>query len=430
MVNDEDVQWLKDEAMKALITNRQTGTAEWCGYEYDFSCPSNVTYPFQWFWDSCFHVVALSHLDPEMAKREIRSLLANQHEDGFISHITFWQREKYEAEVDTYAVAFRNYRLTDEMQPPLLTQAISAIIEADPDMDFLAEVLPKVSRFYDWLNTVRVDPRDGLVRVFHPDETGLDHSPKFDALMRVEGPDLEDFSAAWYRLAAEYEVVDRDPVQMMNLGLFVVADVMTNIIYIENLQLLATLWRRLGDEVQAGTYEHRRGLAMEGLESMCWNDEDGLYYDIEGPNRQQVRVNTFTCLMPLFLADLPHDRAMRLIKHITDPDEYWTPFPIPSVAVNHPDFAPSTSGGILVWRGPTWVNSNWYLALGLLRHGRADLAEHVAVMTLEAIRRSGFREYYNPYTGEGHGAPGFGWSTVIVDLFVQLSRAQEGSSAV
>lgn len=427
MVTDEDVQWLRSEAMKALVTNRQTGTAEWCGYDYDFSCPSNVTYPFQWFWDSCFHVVALSHLDPEMAKREIRSLLVNQHDDGFISHITFWQREKFEAEVDTYAVAFRNYRLTDEMQPPLLMQAVSAIIEADPDLEFLAEVLPKASRFYDWLDSVRVDPRDGLVRVFHPDETGLDHSPKFDELMQVEGPDLDDFSNAWYRLADRYEAVDRDPKAMMELGHFVVADVMTNVIYIENLHLLAQLWRMLGDESKAEMYEGRCSKAMSGLETMCWNDQDGLYYDIQGPNRSQVPVNTFTCLMPLFLADLPGDRALRLIDHITDPQEYWTPFPIPSVAANHPDFAPATSGGILVWRGPTWVNSNWYLALGLMRHGRLDLAEHVAIKTLEAIRLSGFREYYNPFTGEGHGAPGFGWSTVIVDLFERLAQAQRSS---
>ena len=52
-------------AVRALYDrNRQRGTAPWCGLEYDFVCPSTGTYPFQWFWDSCFHAVALSPLRP------------------------------------------------------------------------------------------------------------------------------------------------------------------------------------------------------------------------------------------------------------------------------------------------------------------------------------------------------------------------------
>jgi hypothetical protein len=33
-----------------------------------------------------------------------------------------------------------------------------------------------------------------------------------------------------------------------------------------------------------------------------------------------------------------------------------------------------------------------------------------------AIDREGFREYYDPRTGRGHGAREFGWSTLVVDL--------------
>ena len=56
------------DAVRTLYDrNRQRGTAEWCGLAYDFVCPSTGTYPFQWFWDSCFHAVVLSHFDPERA---------------------------------------------------------------------------------------------------------------------------------------------------------------------------------------------------------------------------------------------------------------------------------------------------------------------------------------------------------------------------
>lgn len=53
--------------------------------------------------------------------------MKNQHEDGFISHVTFWQRDAFEGMVSTYAIAFRDKHLSDEMQPPLLAEAVAAV---------------------------------------------------------------------------------------------------------------------------------------------------------------------------------------------------------------------------------------------------------------------------------------------------------------
>jgi len=87
--------------------NRQRGHAAWCDRDYDFVCPSSVTYPFQWFWDSCFHAITLSHFAPLRAESEIAGLLANQQPDGFIAHVTFWQREAYLDRLASYAIAYR-----------------------------------------------------------------------------------------------------------------------------------------------------------------------------------------------------------------------------------------------------------------------------------------------------------------------------------
>ncbi|MEY4151740.1 MAG: hypothetical protein RJB28_807, partial [Actinomycetota bacterium] len=122
----ENVTWLKERVRGIHERNRQRGTASWCGHSYDFTCPSHKTYPFQWFWDSCFHAIALSHIDIKKAEAELFSLLKNQHDDGFISHVTFWQRDVYEDMVSTYDIAFRTKYLSDEMQPPLLAEAVHA----------------------------------------------------------------------------------------------------------------------------------------------------------------------------------------------------------------------------------------------------------------------------------------------------------------
>lgn len=415
-----DFLWLKEEFQRIHQMNRQVGTADWCGHSYDFSCPSHLTYPFQWFWDSCFNAIALSHIDPKKAEAELVSLMKNQHEDGFVSHVTFWQRDAFEEMVSTYAIAFRNKYLTDEMQPPLLAEAVAAVAARGRGTAFLKEILPGVKRFYDWLDSVRSPYGDGLVRVVQPDETGLDHSPKWDELMEIKDEENESWFKGWNLICNKYLPFNRDPKKMFEVDYFAVADVMVNVIYIENLRVLSKLYLQIGDNENAKLYDVRANKARKTLEELCWDDTDGLYYDVNGKANKKIRVNTFTSLMPLLLPDLAPEKRDRLMAHLLDPREYWATYPIPSVAMNHPTYRPDTVGGNLVWRGPTWMNSNWYLARGLIRHGRIDLARHIAAQSIELVKKSGVREYYNPSTGAGWGAPDFSWSTVLIDLVEEV----------
>ena len=416
----EDLQWLKTVVTNIHIKNRQRGHATWSGHDFDFTCPSSVTYPFQWFWDSCFHAIALSHIDLAKAEAEIKSLLKNQHDDGFVSHVTFWQRDSFEEMVSTYAIAFRSKYLSDEMQPPLLAEAVQAVAERGRGAEFINEVLPSVRRFYEWLHNVRNPFGDGLIRVVQPDETGLDHSPKWDELMNIQDEEHDSWDRGWHSICDPYDKFNRDPKKMIALNHFVVADVMVNVIYIENLKVLAELCLQVKDEAGAAIYIARAAKARDSLEELCWDETDGLYYDVNGKENQKLRVNTFTSLMPLLLADLAPKKVEALMAHLLNPEEYWAEFPIPSTAMNHPTYRPETVGGNLVWRGPTWINSNWYLARGLMRHGRVDLARVIANQSILAMRKSGVREYYNPQNASGRGAPDFSWSTILLDLVMMV----------
>jgi glycogen debranching enzyme len=139
-------------------------------------------------------------------------------------------------------------------------------------------------------------------------------------------------------------------------------------------------------------------------------------FDLAGAEETQLVTNCISCLLPLVLDDLPAPHANALIGHLEDESEYATPFPLPSVAMSEPAFEPGVVGERLLWRGPVWINTNWYLVRGLRRHGRDDLAARITEQTLELIDRSGFREYYDPFTGEGYGATDFSWSALALDL--------------
>lgn len=423
MIMSADERWLREQVLGLAERNRQVGHADWCGKDYDFLCPSEGTYPFQWFWDSCFHAIAVSHVDPGQAEAELQSLLANQHDDGFVSHVTFWQRERYEDEIANYAIALRNPYLTDEMQPPVLAEAIDAVRRAGASPESVVDLVDGAVRFFDWLDRVRVAPfDDGLVRVFHPDETGLDHSPKFDELLGIETEEHADYTAAWYRVADHYDTFQRDPAQIIGADRFVVADVMVNTIYVHNLRVLADLVADGSHGHRAEQFRNRADRAAQSLLDHCWDEEAGLFFDRSGKLGRPLRTDTITSLFPLLLPDLTEGIAHRLIEHLVDPEHYGATYPVPSVSMAEPSFQPDTVGGSLVWRGPSWLNANWYIARGCRQWGREDLLREITDRSVECIRTSGFREYYNPHTAQGHGAHDFGWSAIVLDLVVEASR--------
>jgi len=410
------------EATAALFKkNRQRGHAAWCDADYDFTCPSHETYPFQWLWDSSFHAIALRHLDPERARSELTSLLANQQDDGFVAHVTFWQREQYEALLSTYSIAYRTPHLSDCMQPPVIAEALELVAAKGADDDWTRTHLAKVERFFAWMRDVRDPDDDGLIATLQPDESGLDHTPKYDDALGVDGLDPENleigaFTSAWQRVAARHDDVGRDTARMFAHGAFVVEDVLVNTIWILGLRALARLRRARGDEAQAAVHDSLACKAMAALVEKCWDDDAGLFFDVAGAEERRLTTSTISSLVPLALPDLDEGIAERLLAHVSDPTDYGARYPVPSVSMKEPSFRPGVVGTKLVWRGPSWINTNWYVARGCRQHGREDLAARIELASVELVEQSGFREYYNPFTGEGAGAPDFGWSALALDM--------------
>lgn len=155
----------------------------------------------------------------------------------------------------------------------------------------------------------------------------------------------------------------------------------------------------------------------------CWDDKRGVFWDLSGAREERVAVLTFTSLFPLVLRDLDQDVAIRLVEeHLLDPNEFWLPYPIPSIAATEPAFDPGWLTKT-TWRGPTWVNVNWYMYWALRDHGFPEQASELARRTVAMQAHGGIREFYDPRTAEGQGATQFGWSCLVLDLIA----AEQGS---
>ena len=409
-----------------LAGNRRQGVSEWDGMRYDFVCPSPTHYPFQWFWDSAFHAIALLQVDPALAKQELRCLMQGAQADGYIAHMLLWEKSTNpEWLMPDYSIRLAHPFYTGTIQPPVVARTLERIFDATGDAAFVREILPPVLAFVRWLERVRDQDHDGLVAIIQPDESGLDASPKYDAAMSVPAQPPGETLPAWrrsmQRLFRAYEnlPMERQP----QLDVFLFEDVLMNTIYADALRALAKLSRAVG---LGGAEDLERGFrrTLDALMAKCWDPGRGLFWDLSGAREERVTVLTFTSLFPLVLGDLERDVATRLVEeHLLNPKEFWLRYPVPSVAANEPSFDPDWLTQT-TWRGPTWVNVNWYLYWGLRAHGFRDVASELARRTVEMQSIGGIREFYNPNTAVGYGATNFGWSCLVLDLIA----AEEGAA--
>jgi hypothetical protein len=360
------------------------------GVHFAYTRPSPSRYPWQWYWDSCFAAVVWRRLDPTRPRRELETLLRAGGDDGFIGHVTFWQRPVSLGRSLYYNVASRRVDSTSTIQPPLLAWAWRIAV-GEPAAE------PAITRHHAWLRANRDLDGDGLLWIVQPDESGLDASPKFDPVWGWRAHARPGFPF----LVARNRRLGWDARRVRDAGGPVLCEVVTNVLW--GLALLAAGEPSITPALVGRLYDERHGM----------------FFDEAQPGGLRPRKETWAALAPLALPDLPEPLARRLVEeHLLDRDRFWLPVPPPSVAASEAAFDPGRGPGLRrrYWRGPTWINSAWLLWLGLARLGYGEEAAELARAVAAAVQHKGLREYLNPYTGDGLGASDFAWSALALEL--------------
>lgn len=381
------------------------------GTPYGFTCPAPPRYRHQWYWDSCFHAIVWCHFEPARAREELRTLVRGGRLDGFIPHTIFWHEGAGWRRAPFYATHSLGGDLaTAHIQTPLLALAWETVAAASGDEpEFASEAHDALRLHYDWLERDRDPDGDGLISIIHPDESGLDDSPKYDDVFGW----MSHYLPGYFWLVERSRRLQYDSRAIIARYDEHVEDVLVNVFYALALRALA----RLTDD-QA--YRRRAERTEQALLDLCWDERRGLFWDLAGRGHAPLRVSTWSSLAPLALPSLPEPIARRLIEEqLLDPRRYRSPFGIPSVSMEEPSFR---AGWHLFrcWRGPAWINTVWLLVPALRRYGYDDEAERIVASCLKLVERHGFREYYNPLNGEGLAARRFGWSTLLIDLLPDI----------
>lgn len=180
--------------------------------------------------------------------------------------------------------------------------------------------------------------------------------------------------------------------------------------------MLARLLAEVGDVDGSALLGERADRTVTALLARCWAPSDEDFHGLAGRGESPLLAATVGGLLPILLLDLPAEIVDRIAHRLEDATDFGTNYPVPSVSQRNPAYRQGPAGGTVLWRGPSWINTNWHIARGLRRHGRESLATMIEDASLRLVERSGFREHYNPETGQGLGAHGFSWSALVLDM--------------
>ena len=372
------------KSIYTLINNWRSPAGE---LKHDGLFPS---YHYKWFhgfwsWDSWKHAVALSHIDAELAKNQIRAMYDFQDENGMIADCVFR---------DT-TIESHNWRDT---KPPLSAWAIWEVYEKSMDIEFLKELYPKLVRYHQWWYKFRDYDKDGLCEYGSTDgtlkaakwESGMDNAIRFDSCYIVEGSNY----------SINTESVDLN--SYLALEKFMLAKIAVE------LGLDNSVWLDDFHELCSSVRED------------FYDSEIGYFYDIDAVTGEFLNSamgpEGWT---PLWCGLASSEQAERVVSHMMDTSKFNTFVPLPTIDVSHTKFDPKDG----YWRGPVWLDQIWFGVDALKKYGyeeEANILKQKVLENCEGLTTPGvsIRENYHPISGEGLNAEHFSWSAAHLVLLL------------
>ncbi|MDP8978440.1 MAG: glycogen debranching protein [Actinomycetota bacterium] len=418
-------------------------------------------YPHQWSWDSAFIAIGLARLDSRRAARELHTLFRAQWANGMVPHIVFDPSagDGYFPGHDRWACAARNEaapaepRTSGLCQPPAHAigaravwhaaqgEAGTAVAEARA---FLVDLYPRLLAWHEYLATARDPEGTGLVTIYHPWESGCDNSPRWDAalaavevgtllpyrrrdLAHVVDPGERPSGAEYDRylwLVESLKQAGYDDAVALRRHPFQVRDVLFSALLVAANEALLDV----AGIVDAPMADRRRIRAWldrghAGL-AACWDERTGLGLDYDVRAGRPVPVRTIAGFAPLIAGSLAPDRLEAQLAVL---DSSWfcaaPGMAPPSTSPLEPAFLPHS-----YWRGPSWPIMNWLLWWSLERGEQQERAERLRRTALDQVARSGFAEYFNPFTGEPLGSRDQSWTAAVVLDWLAPELARQHSS--
>ncbi len=242
------------------------------------------------------------------------------------------------------------------------------------DRDYLDLLYSTLERFDRYLWQVRDSDGDGCLETWCKYDTGEDHAMRY-----ADAPDgwTEEFPPKGC------QVVPIASIDIMSFS-YSARDTLAEICRITDRESLAMQWSMKAAQV-AGK-----------IRSYLWSEERGACLDRD-KHHQVMPTMIHNTLRAMYWRSISEDMAERFVKeHLLNPEEFWTPMPLPSVAVNDPLFRNVSTNN---WSGQSEALTFQRAIRALENYGYDELIPKLGEKLFTAIGSECiFVQQYDPFT--------------------------------
>ncbi len=243
------------------------------------------------------------------------------------------------------------------------------------DRAYLDELARCLERFDEYLRRVRDSDGDGLLESWCVYDTGEDNAVRYgDAPVYC----VDDVPPQGYAVV---------PMASMDVTSFSYAARDT----------LAKISRIRGDG-REGEWRRRADDVARALRAKLWDEKRGACFDRDR-NGNVVDVLCHNSLRCMYWGAFSQEMADRFVReHLLNPDEFWTPLPLPSVAANDPAFRNAPENN---WSGQCEGLTYQRAIRALENYGYEKLVTVLGRRLMQAVIDGGyvFTQQFDPFTG-------------------------------
>lgn len=276
-------------------------------------------YPGVWLehvYDSVFFAkLDSSYMD--IAKNTLDLFLDNQKENGQLPYKVV-DRNKCEAQSEC------GYAQIQECVS--FARLCYEYYELSGDSEFLKKAYDKCAKWVSWYEKYRMPGGKGLAEMFCGYDTGHDNSGRLEGMLYKKA--AKDNDAGVYP--------DDDEVLPV-----IAPDI--NAVFYGNLTALYSMAKALGNGKENIWLQKAENVKKKLME-ICYDEGDAFFYDVDknGNMRRYLSISITNVFSEHMLTkdefDIIYDR------HMKNPEEFYTPYPFPSMAVSDPSFKQNLSG--------------------------------------------------------------------------------------
>jgi glycogen debranching enzyme len=266
-------------------------------------------------WDTFFMIMFAryaNHIFP--AIESLDNFYCRQYENGYIC------REIVEATGEDFVFEGREHTVN----PPLFSWTEIENFQITGDESRFEQVLPALGKYAEWLEKFRKKENTKHNLYWQTGlGSGMDNTPRS--------------GSGWVDMSSQMVMMYNDMAKMCNEL---------------SLTEKENLFRTKAKEIS------------ERINKFMWNEDEGLYYDIDDEGNQ-IKWKTAACFWPMLAGVADLHQAEKLLANLKDPNSFWRKIPFPSLAADQKNYAADGK----YWLGSVWASTNVMIIKGLDKFG-------------------------------------------------------------